>query len=154
MPDRPPLPGIEQQLRTGFDRLTRAERQLASHILRNYPVAALGSITALAKAAGVSTPTVVRLVQKIGFKGDPDFQNILRGEVEEMLLPPLVKHERWAQDAPDTHVLNRFADATLGAGVILITDQWCRRRPATPGTGSVAISPCRPTGTATSPSCS
>lgn len=81
MPDRPPLPGIEQQLRTGFDRLTRAERQLASHILRNYPVAALGSITALAKAAGVSTPTVVRLVQKIGFKGDPDFQNILRGEV-------------------------------------------------------------------------
>ena len=57
---------IEARLRDGFDAMTRAERQLASHILRNFPVAALGSITALARTAEVSTPTVVRLVQKIG----------------------------------------------------------------------------------------
>lgn len=100
-------------LRAAFDSLTRAERLLASHILRNFPVAALGSITTLAKAAEVSTPTVVRLMQKLGYKGYPDFQNALRGEVEEMLVSPLAKHDRWAQGAPDTHILNRFADATL-----------------------------------------
>jgi len=105
---------IEQQIRASFDQLTRAERQLASHITRNYPVAALGSITALAKGADVSTPTVVRLVQKLGYKGYPDFQSIVRSEVEERLISPLMKHDRWTGGVPETHMLNRFADAVLG----------------------------------------
>ena len=104
---------IEDQMRAALPEMTRAERQLATHVLRHYPVAALGSITALAKAAEVSTPTVVRLVQKLGFKGYPDFQNSLRGEVEAMLVSPLAKHERWAGGVPDTHILNRFADAVV-----------------------------------------
>lgn len=105
---------IEQQIRASFSELTRAERQLATHITRHYPVAALGSITALAKAAEVSTPTVVRLVQKLGYKGYPDFQAIVRAEVEERLISPIAKHDRWAEGVPDTHILNRFADAVVG----------------------------------------
>lgn len=105
---------IEERLRADFDGMTRAERQLASHLLRHYPVAALGSVTALAKAAKVSSPTVVRLVQKLGFKGYPDFQSGIRREVEERLISPLAKHDRWAGGVPDTHILNRFADAVLG----------------------------------------
>ena len=108
-----PAASVEVLLQQSFEALTRAERQLASHVLRAYPVAALGSITALAKAAGVSTPTVVRLVQKLGFRGYPEFQAALRGEVEEMLVSPLAKHDRWSRGAPQTHILNRFADATL-----------------------------------------
>lgn len=104
---------IEDQMRAALPDLTRAERQLATHILRSYPVAALGSITALAKAAEVSTPTVVRLVQKLGFKGYPDYQMALRAEVEAMLVSPLTKHDRWAGGVPDTHILNRFADAVM-----------------------------------------
>ncbi len=107
-------PTIEQQIKRAFDSLTRAERQLASHINRNYPVAALGSITALAKGADVSTPTVVRLVQKLGYKGYPDFQSSIRAEVEERLISPLIKHDRWAGGVPQTHILNRFADAVVG----------------------------------------
>ena len=107
-------PTIEQQIKSAFDALTRAERQLASHITRNYPVAALGSITALAKGAEVSTPTVVRLVQKLGYKGYPDFQISIRAEVEERLISPLAKHDRWAGGVPQTHMLNRFADAVVG----------------------------------------
>lgn len=105
---------IEQQIRAGFAELTRAERQLASHLTRHYPVAALGSITALAKGAEVSTPTVVRLVQKLGYKGYPDFQAVVRAEVEERLISPIAKHDRWAGGVPDTHILNRFADAVVG----------------------------------------
>lgn len=104
---------IEDRMRGALPDLTRAERQLATHILGHYPVSALGSITALAKAAEVSTPTVVRLVQKLGYKGYPDYQQALRGEVEAMLVSPLVKHERWAGGAPDTHILNRVADAVV-----------------------------------------
>ncbi len=105
---------VESRLRTALPDLTRTERKLATHVLRHYPVAALGSITALAKAADVSTPTVVRLAQKLGFKGYPDCQSAVRGEVEAMLLSPLAKHERWAGGVPETHILNRFADAVLG----------------------------------------
>jgi len=104
---------IEDQMRAALPGLTRAERQLATHILKNYPVAALGSITVLAKAAEVSTPTVVRLCQKLGFKGYPDYQSSLRREVEAMLVSPIAKHDRWAGGVPDTHILNRFADAVV-----------------------------------------
>jgi DNA-binding MurR/RpiR family transcriptional regulator len=104
---------IEDKMRAALPDLTRAERQLATHILRHYPVAALGSITALAKASEVSTPTVVRLCQKLGYKGYPDYQSALRGEVEAMLISPLAKHDRWAGGVPDTHILNRFADAVV-----------------------------------------
>lgn len=105
---------VEQQIRARFDSLTRSERHLASHITRHYPVAVLGSITALAKEAEVSTPTVVRLVQKLGYKGYPDFQAVVRLEVEERLISPIAKHDRWAGGVPDTHILNRFADAVVG----------------------------------------
>jgi DNA-binding MurR/RpiR family transcriptional regulator len=104
---------LEEQLRTALPVLTRAERQLATHILSHYPVSALGSITQLAKASAVSTPTVVRLAQKLGYKGYPDFQNALRSELEGMFVSPIAKHDRWAGGAPETHILNRFADAMV-----------------------------------------
>lgn len=110
--DAPPAP-IEDQLRRAMAELTPTERKLAAHVLDHYPVAALGSITALAKAADVSTPTVVRLVQKLGFRGYPDFQHALRSEVEELLASPLSKHSKWAGGAPDAHILNRFADQVV-----------------------------------------
>jgi len=110
--DGPPPP-IEDQLRRAMGDLTPTERKLAAHVLDHYPVAALGSITALARAADVSTPTVVRLVQKLGFKGYPDFQHSLRAEVEELLASPLSKHNKWAGAAPEAHILNRFADQVV-----------------------------------------
>ncbi|MCE5974255.1 MurR/RpiR family transcriptional regulator [Sinirhodobacter sp. WL0062] len=93
--------------------MTRAEKQLASHILRHYPVALLGSVTQLAKAAEVSSPTVVRLAQKMGFGGYPGLQAAVKEELEARLESPLAKHDRWAEAAPEAHILNRFADAVL-----------------------------------------
>lgn len=104
---------LDDQLRAALPDLTRAERQLATHVLSHYPVAALGSITQLAKAAQVSTPTVVRLAQKLGYKGYPDFQASLRGEVEAMLVTPLTKHATRAGAVPQGHILTRFAEAVL-----------------------------------------
>jgi DNA-binding MurR/RpiR family transcriptional regulator len=104
---------IDDQLRAARPTLTPAEIRLVDHILGNYPVTALGSITALALAAQVSKPTVVRLVQKLGFRGYPDFQSHLRAEVEGMLASPLAKHEKWAGRAPEAHILNRFADQVI-----------------------------------------
>ncbi|MBB4063478.1 MurR/RpiR family transcriptional regulator [Gellertiella hungarica] len=96
-----------------FDTLTRAERQLAESLLDNYPVSGLGSITTVAENAGVSTPTVARMVQKLGYKGYAEFQAHLHQELEATLSNPIAKHDRWAANAPGTHVLNRFADAIM-----------------------------------------
>ncbi|MGI9357062.1 MAG: MurR/RpiR family transcriptional regulator [Rhizobiaceae bacterium] len=100
-------------MQLAMDQLTRAERQLANSLLENWPVSALGSITAVAQNAEVSTPTVTRLVHKLGFKGFPAFQRAMREELEATISGPIEKHDRWATDAPDTHNLNRFADAVL-----------------------------------------
>ena len=117
--------------------LTRAERQLAAAIHENYPVSGLVSITRLAEAAQVSTPTVARMVQKLGFTGFPAFQDALRAELEARISTPLAKRARWAAGAPDDHLLNRFTDvatanirrtlaqidpAAFDAAVALLTD--------------------------------
>ncbi len=104
---------VAQRIHDGFDGLTRAERQLANVILENYPVSGLGSITALAENAEVSTPTVARMARKLGFGGFPDMQAQLRSELEATISDPLTKHDKWAADAPDTHILNRFADNVI-----------------------------------------
>lgn len=105
---------VSDVIHAQFDALTRAEKQLAKSLLDNYPVSGLGSITTVAENARVSTPTVARMVQKLGFKGYPDFQSRLHQEVEATISNPLTKHDRWASNAPGTHILNRFADAIMG----------------------------------------
>jgi len=104
---------VAERIRSKFERLTRAERQLANAILENYPVSGLGSITIIAEASDVSTPTVVRMAKKLGFAGFPQMQAALRSELEATLSGPIAKHNLWAENAPDTHILNRFADAVM-----------------------------------------
>jgi DNA-binding MurR/RpiR family transcriptional regulator len=87
---------------------------VAAHLRRNSPVAGLASIPARARAAGVTSPTVARVVAKLAFRGYPEFQAAWRGLVEEQLFTPLAKHVRWGGAAPDGHILNRFAAAVAG----------------------------------------
>lgn len=102
---------VSDAIRANYATLTRSERQLAESLLANYPVSALGSITAIAENAGVSTPTVARMVQKLGYKGYHEFQAHLHQELEATISSPIAKHDRWAQNAPGMHILNRFAEA-------------------------------------------
>lgn len=105
---------ISDRIQQKLDDLTRAERQLALSILENYPASGLGPLTALAKDADVSVPTVARMVQKLGYKGYPEFQSELREELRAKAKDPIAKHDTWAEAAPSEHVLNRFTDAVIG----------------------------------------
>jgi DNA-binding MurR/RpiR family transcriptional regulator len=49
-------------------------------------------VARLAAAAGVSPPTVIRLVAKLEFDGYPDFQQSLKSEVSARLSSPLQMH--------------------------------------------------------------
>ena len=62
--------------------MTPAERRVARALLETYPTAGLESLPQLADGAGVTGPTVLRFVRKIGFDGYPDFQRSLRHEVQ------------------------------------------------------------------------
>ncbi|NRA22242.1 MAG: MurR/RpiR family transcriptional regulator [Oceanospirillaceae bacterium] len=107
------LDTIVEKIRVGFQKFTRSERKLADALIANYPVAGLVSITEFAKNGDVSTPTVLRMIKKIGYSGFPKFQQALRDELQESLSNPITKHERWNSKVPKAHVINRFADATI-----------------------------------------
>jgi DNA-binding MurR/RpiR family transcriptional regulator len=64
-----------------MDELTPAERKVARALLARYPAAGLQSTAALATAAGTSKPTVLRLLDRLGFGSYRDFQERLRAEV-------------------------------------------------------------------------
>ncbi|MFZ5961846.1 MurR/RpiR family transcriptional regulator [Thalassococcus sp. BH17M4-6] len=104
---------ISDLIQQRLDDLTRAERQLAHSILENYPASGLGPLTALAEDAQVSVPTVARMVQKLGFKGYPEFQAELREELKARVKNPIAKHDTWAEGAPSQHLLNRFTNAVM-----------------------------------------
>ena len=108
-----PRTTVADQLRDQAHSLTRLERQLSDVILQNYPVSGLGSITSLADAAEVSTPTVARLIQKLGYSGYPEFQQALRQELDETISSPLTKREKWVDTAPEEHILNRFTKSVI-----------------------------------------
>lgn len=104
---------ISDRIQALLDDLTRAERQLAHSILESYPASGLGPLSALAKDADVSVPTVARMVQKLGFSGYPEFQMELREELKAKAKSPIAKHDTWAEQAPSEHLLNRFTDAVI-----------------------------------------
>src|SRR5713101_2487191 len=85
--------------------LSPAERKLARVLLASYPIAGLESVARFAERAGVRPPTVTRFISKLGFKGYPEFQEILRHEVQARLSSPL---ERFREETP-----GRGADSLL-----------------------------------------
>ena len=78
--------------------LTPAERKIVRVLLADYPVRGLEPVAKLAADAGVSAPTVLRLISKLNFDGYPDFQQALKSEVSARLSSPLSMHE--ASDPP------------------------------------------------------
>ncbi len=81
---------IRELLTQGEPALTPAEAKIAQALLADYPVAGLGTATALARRAGVSDPSVIRWVNKLGFEGFAAFQRQLLDEVEAGLRSPLM----------------------------------------------------------------
>lgn len=93
--------------------LTPAERRVSDALLRDYPVAGLQSITRLAEAAGVSTPTVIRLARKLGFPGFPEMQAALRDEASEQIRTPILRREAWPTGRADLPAFRAFAEAAF-----------------------------------------
>ncbi|RVC59418.1 MAG: MurR/RpiR family transcriptional regulator [Mesorhizobium sp.] len=84
---------VRDMLLHGSISLTPSEERIVQVLLTDYPAAGLGTATSLAKRAGVSDPTVVRLAMKLGFEGFPALQRRLLADVEARLHSPLLMME-------------------------------------------------------------
>ncbi|MEV8566278.1 MurR/RpiR family transcriptional regulator [Streptomyces sp. NPDC051322] len=83
------MPSLAEEIRYKLGDLSPAERKVARVLLAGYPSAGFETVATLAERAGVSAPTVIRFVNRLGYKGFPDFQAALRGELEERSASPL-----------------------------------------------------------------
>ncbi len=110
MTDNPTPPTLVEHITASFERLTATEKRAARALLDNYPMAALGTAAGFASEAGVSAPTVLRLVDKLGFSGYADFQARLREELEARLQSPLQRSGSGPRESEsEAHFLHRYA---------------------------------------------
>lgn len=85
--ERPLLEDIRDRL----EEFTATEKKAAHALMANYPMQGLGTVAQFAEAAGVSSPTILRFVARLGFPGFAEFQKKLRGELESQLNTPLAR---------------------------------------------------------------
>ncbi|HYM66705.1 MAG TPA: MurR/RpiR family transcriptional regulator [Patescibacteria group bacterium] len=90
---------VGELVRQRLDSLSPAERKLARVLLASYPIAGLESVARFAERAKVSPPTVTRFITKLGFRGYPEFQEVLLREVQARLSSPLARYRGEPQKA-------------------------------------------------------
>ncbi len=91
---------IGERLRRDLGRLTPNEKRAAQRLLADYPMAGLDSAARLGEAAGVSAPTVLRMIAKIGYASYGNFQDDLKAELAARRATPLTKGLGSAADDP------------------------------------------------------
>lgn len=102
-------PSVAERVRRDLATLTRNEKRAAQRLLADYPLAGLDTVAAFGAAAGVSAPTVLRMIAKLGFTSYGDFQKALRAELAAQHETPLMKGGGFSPDDQ----LARFAEATI-----------------------------------------
>jgi len=108
--DTAPESRVGELVRQRLASLSQAERKLARVLLASYPIAGLESVARFAERAGVSPPTVTRFITKLGFTGYPEFQEVLRHEVQARLSSPLKRY----RDEPQEQAAGSLLTDSLG----------------------------------------
>ncbi len=108
-----PAPSVAELIRRDLGSMTRNERRAAQRLLADYPVAGLSTVAGLGAAAGVSAPTVLRMIAKLGFASYGAFQKALRAELAQRLATPLMKGSAPRTGDGGKDELSRFADAAV-----------------------------------------
>lgn len=121
---------IRQLLREPTHDYTRSERKVVRTLLADYPASGLGTVAALAERAGVSDPTVLRLVQKLGFGQFAQFQQAVLAEVSERMSSPLTllasRRKALAQEDLYGAFLASAAHGLAGARDLMAEPEWDR----------------------------
>lgn len=132
---------VAQLTRDRLGDLSAGERKVGRALLSAYPVAGLETVAELAARAGVSAPTVVRFVARLGFAGYPQLQRALMSEVHAQMGSPVRQYplqaempggEEFLAFAAQTHAAllrKSFADlpsSEFTAAIALLRDESLR----------------------------
>ena len=71
-----------------IDAMPAGERRAAQTLIANYPLIGLKTVAEFSQQAGVSSPTILRFVSRLGFQNYPEFQSALQDELAEQLQSP------------------------------------------------------------------
>ena len=138
--EEPPVT-VAQLTRDRLGELSAGERKVGRALLSAYPVAGLETVAELATRAGVSAPTVVRFVARLGFTGYPQLQRALMTEVHAQMGSPVQQYplqaempagEKFLPFAAETHaglIRKSFEDlpaSEFAAAIELLCDETLR----------------------------
>jgi DNA-binding MurR/RpiR family transcriptional regulator len=98
---------IKDEIFAKMDQLSPAERKAARALLADYPSAGLASAASLARTAGTSTPTVLRLVSRMGISSYAEFQARLRADVSNQINSPVQRAQQIPGPGTEESVFQR-----------------------------------------------
>jgi DNA-binding MurR/RpiR family transcriptional regulator len=101
---------VADRIRRAQESLSPAELKLSRALLANYPAAGLESTNTLAQKVGISAPTVLRFIGRIGFSKYRDFQDALREEVQARRASPLTLPARITADSATSELATVVAE--------------------------------------------
>ena len=86
------------------------ERRAAQTLIANYPLIGLKTVAEFSATAGVSSPTILRFVSRLGFQNYPEFQSSLQDELAAQLQSPA---SRTLNPASPSGAVSPMLEATL-----------------------------------------
>src|SRR4029453_16197158 len=84
---------VAEQIADRIGVMPASERRAAQTLIANYPLIGLKTVADFSQQAGVSSPTILRFVARLGFQNYPEFQTPLQDELAEQLQSPLNRAE-------------------------------------------------------------
>lgn len=82
---------VAERITERMDAMPAGERRAAQTLVANYPLIGLRTVADFSTQAGVSSPTILRFVARLGFQNYAEFQAALQDELAEQLQSPLVR---------------------------------------------------------------
>jgi len=82
---------IAERIAERIDAMPAGERRAAQTLVANYPLIGLKTVAEFSHQAGVSSPTILRFVARLGLQNYAEFQAALQEELAEQLQSPLVR---------------------------------------------------------------
>lgn len=123
MPSSAARPTVASRIHQQLGRLSPSERRVALLLLSGGPLAGLEPMATLATRAETSSPSVCRLLDKLGFAGYADFQAALKQDIAARLSSPAQLYPDGAADQdPMPATLDRLGHAVRDSAADLDAD--------------------------------
>ncbi|MGH6762455.1 MAG: MurR/RpiR family transcriptional regulator [Phyllobacterium sp.] len=83
---------IAELITVKMGEMPASERKAAQTLMANYPLIGLRTVADFSAQAGVSSPTILRFVSRLGFQNYPEFQSALQEELAAQIQSPLIRN--------------------------------------------------------------